>query len=437
MKRFLVLLVVLAGGVAWAAFSIPSNAATVNGTNIRQQDLNSDVSAIANSAYYQCYLNSEEYISSEGSEEAPPVLGAGTGQDAGDHPTATSAFVASYLETEIDHELALQLAAERHVSVTPADLVSARADLTGQIKQVMSEILQTQQGQNVNYSCSLTGQAITGTEVLDSLPASFVDQQVQFVAEVTTLEEDLAGVGSSPADLQNYFDSHAAKFDTVCISAAVYPSQSAAQDAAASVAFGTSFSTLVSNTASSGGGAQGCHPLPEWESSLPSNAGLGSLATGAVSSPISINNMYVLLQITSRTPTTYGNVKTDVANVVQEAGATATQKALAADERRSTVSVNPQYGVWVPVNASVLTPFAPDPTDVLNAAANEPAVPAAASAGGSATSGAGTSGAGTGTSGSGNTGAEVPGTGSTGAGNTGAGAPSSSSGSASSTPTSG
>jgi hypothetical protein len=452
MKRFLVLLVVLAGGVAWASFAIPSNAATVNGTNISQQDLNSDVSAIANSAYYQCYLNSEEYLSSEGSQEAPPVLGAGTGQDAGDHPTATSAFVASYLETDIGHELALQLAAQRHVSVTPAGLVTGRVDLTGQITQVMSEILQTQQGQNVNYSCSLTGQAITGKEVLDSMPASFVDQQVQFVAEVTALEEDLAGVGSSPADLQNYFESHAAKFDTVCISAAVYPSQSAAQAAAASVAFGTSFSTLVSNTASSGGGAQGCHPLPEWESSLPSDAGLGSLATDAVSSPISINNMYVLLQMTSRTPTTYDDVKTDVANVVQEAGATATQKALAADERRSAVSVNPQYGVWVPVNASVLTPFTPDPTDVLNAAANEPAVPAAASASGSATSGegasgAGSSGAGTGTSGTGGTGAGNTGTGaagagntgtgSTGAGNTGTGAASSSSGSTSSTPTSG
>ena len=464
MKRFLVLLVVLAGGVAWAAFSIPSNAATVNGTTISQQDLNSDVSAIANSAYYQCYLNSEEYLSSEGSEEAPPVLGAGTGQYAGDHPTATTAFVASYLETDIGHELALQLAAERHVSVTPADLVTARADLTGQITQVMSEILQTQQGQNVKYGCSLTGQAITGKEVLDSMPASFVDQQVQFVAEVTALEEDLAGVGSSPADLQNYFDAHGAKFDTVCISAAVYPSESAAQAAAASVAFGTSFSTLVSDTASSGGGAQGCHPLPEWESSLPSDAGLGSLATGAVSAPISVNSMYVLLQITSRTPTTYSNVKTDVANVVQEAGATATQKALAADERRSSVSVNPQYGVWVPVSASVLTPFTPPPTDVLNVAANEPAVPAATPASGSSSSGAGasgagygSSGAGTGTSGTGNTGAGTTGagntgtgttgtgttgagntgTGNTGAGNTGTGAASSSSGSASSTPTSG
>jgi hypothetical protein len=465
MKRFLVLLVVLAGGVAWAAFAIPSNAATVNGTNISRADLNSDVSAIANSAYYQCYLNSEEYISSEGSEEAPPVVGAGTGQYAGDHPTATSAFVASYLETDIGHELALQLAAERHVSVTPAALATGRADLTGQISQVMSEILETQQGQNVTYSCSLTGQAITGKQVLDTMPASFVDQQVQFVAEVTALEEDLAGVGSSPADLQNYFDAHGAKFDTACISAAVYPSESAAQAAAASIAFGTSFSTLVSNTASSGGGAQGCHPLPEWESSLPSDAGLGSLANGAVSAPISINNMYVLLQITSRTPATYSNVKSDVANVVQEAGATATQKALAADERRSSVTVNPQYGVWVPVSASVLTPFTPAPSDVLNAAANEPAVPVAATAGagasGAGASGAGASGEGTGASGAGNTGAGTSGAGNTGtgatgagntgtgaagagntgtatgAGNTGTGAASSSSGTPSSTPTSG
>jgi hypothetical protein len=455
MKRFLVLLVVLAGGVAWAALSIPSNAATVNGTSISQADLNSEVSAIANSAYYQCYLNSEEYLSSQGSMEEPPVLGAGTGQYPGDHPTATTAFVASYLETDIGHELALQLAAERHVSMTQAGLATGRTDLTGQITEVMSEILQTQQGQNVKYSCSLTGQAITGHEVLDSMPASFVDQQVQFVAEITALEEDLAGVGSSPADLQNYFDSHGTKFDTACISAAVYSSESAAQDAAASVAFGTSFSTLVSNTASAGGGAQGCHPLPEWESSLPSDADLGSLRNGVVSSPISVNNMYVLLQITSRTPTTYSDAETDVANVVQQAGATATQKALAADERRSSVTVNPRYGVWVPVNASVLTPFTPDPTDVLNAAANEPpAVPATASGSGSAGSGEGASGAGSsgegtgtsgagntgaGTSGAGNTGAGTSGTGNTAAGNTGAGASSSSPGSASSssTPTSG
>ena len=236
MKRFLVLLVVLAGGLAAAAFTVPSNAATVNGTTISQQDLNSDVTAIANSTYYQCYLNSQEYLSSEGEQELPPVLGAGTGQYAGDHPTATSAFVASYLETDIGHQLLLQAAAEHHVSVTETDLASARSNLTEQISEVMSEILQTQQAQNVRYSCSLTGQALTGEQVVSTLPASFVDAQVQFVAEATALQEDLAGVGSSEADLQNYFAAHGAQFDTACLSAAVYSSQSAAEAGALEVA---------------------------------------------------------------------------------------------------------------------------------------------------------------------------------------------------------
>jgi hypothetical protein len=45
------------------------------------------------------------------------------------------------------------------------------------------------------------------------------------------------------------------------------------------------------------------------------------------------------------------------------------------------VSLNPQYGVWVPANASVLTPLTPEPTDVLNATANVGRVaPASASA---------------------------------------------------------
>lgn len=457
-KWFLVLLIVLAGGVAAAAFLIPSSAADVNGTTISQSDLNSDVSAIANSTYYQCYLNSQEYLSSDGSEELPPVLGAGTGQYAGDHPTATSAFVASYLETDIGHKLLLQVAAEHHVRVSPADLATARSNLTEQISEVMSDILQTQESANVRFSCSVTGQPLTGEQVLQTLPASFVDAQAQFVAEATALQEDLAGVGSSDADLQNYFATHGEQFDTACLSAAVFSSQSAADAGALEVLGGTPFATVASATASSGGGALGCDILSDLETKLPADADLKSLATGAVSAPIDDNGTYVLLQITSRTPTPYAKAKAAVANVVQQAGSTATQKLLVADERRSSVSVNPQYGVWVPVNASVLTPFSPEPTDVLNASANVPTEPTATAP--SATSGAGASGAGasgtgaagtgttgTGTTGSGNTGTGTSaggnsgtgntGTGTSGAGNTGTGTSSTSSGSASSTPSTG
>ena len=62
----------------------------------------------------------------------------------------------------------------------------------------MSEILQTQQGQDVRYGCSLTGQPRSG-HAGPRAPCrrSFVDTQVQFGATVTVLEEDLAGVGST------------------------------------------------------------------------------------------------------------------------------------------------------------------------------------------------------------------------------------------------
>jgi hypothetical protein len=370
-KRLVALLVVLAGGVAAAAFLVPSDAATVNGTSVTQQDLNADVHAIAGSAYYQCYLNSQFYLSSNGTQQLPPVVGAGTGQNAGDNPTANSAFVANYLETVIAHQLVLQLADERHVSVTQADLATARTDLTHQISGVMTQILQTQQGQDVRYGCSLTGTPLTGQQVLNSLPASFVDEQVQFVAAVTVLQEDLAGVGSSQADLERYYAAHRSDFDSVCLSAAVFSSQSAAQDAAFEALGGTPFSTIASGTASSGGGDQGCHVLSELASALPAAAGLQTLGTGDVSAPIDDNGTYLLLQITSRTPTPYSEAKSSVASAVQVAGAAATQKAISSDERRSSVSVNPQYGIWVPVNAAVLTPLAPHPSDVLNASANE------------------------------------------------------------------
>jgi hypothetical protein len=64
---------------------------------------------------------------------------------------------------------------------------------------------------------------------------------------------------------------------------------------------------------------------------------------------------------------------------VQEVGARATQTALTNAERHASVSVDPRYGTWVPVNASVFAPFTPEASDVLNASANEATVPTSTS----------------------------------------------------------
>ncbi len=378
MKRLLVLLIVLAGGVAAAALTIPTNAAVVNGSSISQQTLNSDVNAIASSIPYQCYLNSQAYLASGGSsQQLPPVTGAGTGQNAGDHPTANNAFVSTYLSTEIGHQIIFEVADAHHVTVTPTELADARTNLSTQISQVMSQILQTSAGQDPRYSCTATGQPVSGEQVLSTLPTSFVDQQVEFVATASALQEDLAGVGSSEADLQRYFEQHRAQFDTACFTAAVYTDQAAAQDAAAAAAFGTPFAQLAKGASQTG--QLQCGVLADFATQLPASAKLDSLAVGGVAGPVNVNGGYYLLELTKRTPTPFATAKSAVAQAAQAAGASATQKALTAAERRSAVSVDPRYGVWVPATASVFTPFTPNTSDVLNSSANQPgATPASA-----------------------------------------------------------
>jgi PPIC-type PPIASE domain len=372
MKRLLVLLVLLAGGLAAAALLVPTNAAVVNGTAISQQTLNSDVSAIAGSADYQCYLNSQTAISSSGQSQLPSVGGAGRGQG-GQHATATTAFTANYLDTEVAQQLVYQVADHRGVTVTSAQLADARNAYAQNITQVME---QAAQSQDPRYTCG-SATPLTGEEVLSTLPTSFVDSQVHFYATSAVLEEDLAGVGASDTDLQGYFERNSSQFDTVCWTVGVYTSESAAS-AALTQAQNTPFSEVVKQATQ--GGAEPCEPLPDVTASLPSGVKLDELSVGAVSLPISAGNgEYLLMQITSRHPTEYANVKTLVAQAVQQKGATKTQAALSTLERHSTINIDPRYGVWVPAAAQVSVPFTPQTTDVLNADANN-ATPTSATA---------------------------------------------------------
>ena len=234
----------------------------------------------------------------------------------------------------------------------------------------MSEILQTQQGQDVRYGCSVTGQPLTGTEVLSTMPSSFVDEQVQFVATATALQEDLAGVGSSAATWRRYFDAHHTRVRHGLPHRGGLLQQSAAQSAAASGRLRHPVRDGGVGHLQQRGRRPGLRRPVRPGDQAPGRGRSGGPGHGRRLGPIDDNGTYLLLQITSRTPTPYGKAKAAVADAVQAAGSAATQKALTADERRSAVSVNPQYGVWVPANASVLTPLTPEPTDVLNATAN-------------------------------------------------------------------
>jgi hypothetical protein len=359
-KRLIVLLIVLAGGLAAAAFAVPSNAATVNGASISQNEVNSDLTAIAHSADYQCFLNAEQLVGSGGQSGLPSIEGVGqpTGSDA--HPTATTSFASTYLDTLVGHQLVLELAAKDHLHLSPADLRTAHTQLLVQMTGILREVAGSA------YACS-TGATAPG--VLKTMPAAFVNRTDRFDAAVSVLEDHEAGFGSSTAELERYFTAHRSTFDKTCFTLAEYATQTAAEAAAAQVTAGTPFAQVAAQA--SGGGPQPCVTLYDLTASLPAGD-LQNLPLATVSSPIAYNSEYLLIEITSRTSASFATVTSAVQDAVESAGADKTRAAINAAEKSAVISVDGRYGEWTPAKAQILPPTSPLPADILNAAADSP-----------------------------------------------------------------
>ena len=362
MKRFVVLLILLAGGLAAAAFVVPSNAASIGGVSVSRQQFNSDLNAIAKSSDYQCFLNAEEAVGTDGATSLPSVSGTVPIGEAGSHPTVTAAFAANYLNTVIAHQVVFSLAAARHLHVTAAQLATARLDLTGQFTSVLSDVAQSK------FACTSGGQSLTAKQVLASMPPSFVDTNVRFDATVNLLEDDLSGVGSTEADFERYFADHASAFDTACFTVAEYSSESAAETAVAQVDSGVSFATVAAAT--QGGGPQGCDILYGVAAGLPAGTNLEQLANNTVSSPIAEGSNYLLVEITSRKATSYAAARNEVLSAVQTAGSTKAEAEIGAAEKKAGISVDRRYGQWKATTAQVLPPGSPAAVDVLNPSVN-------------------------------------------------------------------
>lgn len=363
MKRLIVLLIVLAGGLAAAAFTVPSNAASVNGVSIGRQQLDSDLNAIAGSAGYECYLNAEEAVATAGETALPSIVGAPDVGDGGSRQTVSTGFAAYYLDTAIGHQLVLEVAAARHLQVTPQELTEARTQLKSQINGILQEVTGSK------YACTDS----TAGEVLSTMPASFVDKTVRFNATASVLEEQASGVGSTTADLERYFANHTSEFDTACFTVAEYASQTDAESGAAAVAYGTPFSSVAAQT--QGGGPKGCDSLYGVTAGLP-GSGLESLALNTVSAPISDNGAYLLIEITKRTPTTFAKARTEVESAVQNAGASKASTIITAAQKAANISVDERYGKWSVTR--VLPPTSPPGAELLNRSAD--GTPAAATA---------------------------------------------------------
>lgn len=369
MKRLLVLFLVVVAAVALAGVYLPSDAATIGSTNISRQALDSDLSAIAGSPDYTCFLSEERELSG-GSPVA--MLGAGTSSAKGGVYDTT--FVDDWLGSMITDRVAAQAAARDGLSITAADLTTAKTVLERRVTRVLSTYAS-------DVGAPARGCGGSAAAVVSSVPKWFASEETRAEAAQDVLDARSAGGGLTSRALASYFSKHRSSFDQDCISVIVVKSKSAASKAETAISSGTSFATeaaAASITTETGaeGGVAGCGLLAGTFLA----PGVSSLKVGGVSSPVSGDGVYWVVQLTKRTVESLTAERSSVMTAMLTSGETKADATLTKDLKGVTLSVDPRYGSVAPGHVTlVLPPAAPPKTDVLSATVDAPKLTAASS----------------------------------------------------------
>lgn len=357
MKRLLVLLVVVAAAVTVAAFAIPSDAATVNGTGIPQSTLNADLTAIGKSPKYQCLLNAQIAVQSNGQSSGLTIYGVGSSPT--DPKSFAMGFTVGWLQELIRNELVAQLAAARHVTITQTDLTSARNDLTASLGATLAQV------QGSRYQCSGTA-----AQILGSVPPPFVDSMVRTQATFEALYAHAAGYPLTSRGLAAYFGAHRASFDTLCLRGLGASTQAQAQALRAKLVFGTPFDQVAA--AAGQPATVTCIP-PGSASFSQAHSVLGTTAVGGFSRVFSDQSGYAVAQLVSRKASTFGAARSAVHDAVLGAGQQRLGPTLARYASSSRVSVDPRYGRWLHApRLTIEPPPSPPPGSLLAPVANLP-----------------------------------------------------------------
>ncbi|HLG67038.1 MAG TPA: peptidylprolyl isomerase [Acidimicrobiales bacterium] len=351
MKRLLLPLfaAAVAAGVLAASLTVSSDAATVNGTGITRSSLDGDLAAIAASQPYQCYLAAQVSLDTQDMAQLPPVAGAGGLSPDGHQGTFDSAFVDYWMNRMVGETVVAQLAASRHVTVSAGDLAAARQEYAGLIDGTFAALAQS----GLQPACGL---APSSTQVLSSLPASFVAGEVRSVALADGLAASAAGYRLGPPSLRAYFEAHRSSFDTLCVEGFEEATEAAAAQVRGQVQAGLPFA----QAAPAGSLQQACL-TPTDTSYRPIAAAVGHLAVGQVSEPVAAQGGGAyLFVLTGRRSASLRSVGPVLRQTVVAAGEQRLQAMLAAATRRAQVTIDPRYGRWT--SSSVAHGVAPAPS---------------------------------------------------------------------------
>jgi hypothetical protein len=367
MKRLVALLVVVAALLVFAGIYLPSDAATVGATSVSRQALDSDLSAIAGSPDYTCFLSEERQLSSG---KNLPFLGAGSASAKGGVYDAT--FVDDWLGSMITDKVTARMVARDGLEVTASDLSVARGVLVRRIDELLGTY--ARDAQLPAPSCGGSARA-----VLASLPAWFAGEQIRAEADQAVLDAHAVGAGLTTGAVSSYFARHRRTFDRDCLDAVVVKSKSAADKVEAALSRGASFAleaeaASITSQSAAAGGSVGCGFV---DGTFLATA-VAKLVVGGVAPPVSGDGLYWVVKLASRTAVPLRTVRSTVVTAILHAGQARADAELTAALRSTGMGVDPRYGTPSPHRLTlVLAAPSPPASAQVSLSANLPKLTAA------------------------------------------------------------
>jgi hypothetical protein len=326
-RRLVALLVIALVGAVLYGLSNHSSGITVNGSTVSSSTFRAELTAISTNANLECYVEKIDPASF-----APGAGGASMG--------VTGAAAWANLRVE---GLAIDDFATTHLKFHPDAevLANARTSLEGELSAASAD-----------SSSPCPG---TSADALAEMPTEMRNFEITSQAASLDLVAKLnTTVPLTVASMKQYYSTHAADYDTICVSVAVVdPTQvtafNAAQQAGMSVAaLAKKFSADPSGKK---GGTYGCYG--------PSNSDFAGVRTATASTPlntfptmpeqITYDNETAALFVapTSRKPTPFAQAESAVLSDLETANATAANT----EKERilyyySSVAIDPSFGRW-------------------------------------------------------------------------------------------
>jgi hypothetical protein len=321
--RRIALLACALAAFAAACGGSPRPAATVDGTDITQQDVVDELDAIrANPGYLQA-------IEGQGAT----VLGEEQG-------AFDSAFVASQLALRIQYAIVSNEVERRDIAPDDTCRTAARDSLVQQLAGL--------------------DPSGDGETVLGAFPEPYQDYLVDREADVLVLQGDLIEQPClADTAVESYYEEHEDEFEQACSAHILLATRDEADDIVALLRAGADFAALAAERSTDTGSAVGGGTLP---CVLPGqlipelDAALFGQPVGEIGDPVETGFGFHVVRVDSRRVAPLAEVREAVrqglATEVQAAFGDWFRDAIAAAD----VDVDPRYGDWDPTNAEILRP---------------------------------------------------------------------------------